>query len=147
MCEVEEQSIFKGGKVQASSFLRAKKAKVNPGIPTAVLIKDFELRSEKGAVIPPITPDTSSQENIALAVEQQEMQVDKKQEPVEDNDRNPFTFLEFLEKYPETKEFVYLVSATNGNTYNPYNLTIVNFFEIDTKSPDGYYTLSSQVDG
>ncbi|KAJ3357634.1 Dynein heavy chain 6, axonemal, partial [Kappamyces sp. JEL0680] len=142
-------SLFKG-KASADpappAFLHAKKLKVNPGIPTSVLQQHFELQNEKArAVVPPISSLFASEENIAIAVEQNARgSLDKPEVSEAGHDHDPFTFLNFILKYPETKEFVYLVSAATSTTYNPYNLKIVDFMSIDTKSPDGYYTMSAQ---
>lgn len=106
-------------------------------------------------VIPPIASfSEGSEENIAMAVEEEAGRAVTAAEILqakEKNDRanvgsDPFTFLEFVNSYPNTNEFVYLVSVSQGqSTYNPYNLRIVDYFSIDTKNPDGYYTMSAQV--
>lgn len=67
---------------------------------------------------------------------------------INNKEQDPFTFLEYVRQFPGTKEFVYLVSAYKGDrqsAYNPYNLKIVDFFAIDLKSTEGYYTMSAQV--
>jgi hypothetical protein len=61
----------------------------------------------------------------------------------------PFEFLAYVAKNPSTLEFVYMIPTRKSKkpqgTYNPYDLEVVDFFEIDTKSPEGYYTLSAKV--
>ncbi|KAI9363382.1 dynein heavy chain and region D6 of dynein motor-domain-containing protein [Zopfochytrium polystomum] len=60
---------------------------------------------------------------------------------------DPFEFIKYLEHKGKTKEFVYLNAKksqlTRGTpTYNPYNLEIVDYIDVDKKN--GYFTLSSQ---
>lgn len=140
--------------MSASAFLKSKRIKVNPGIPSASLLQHYEAESNAislNSVIPPISSfPEGSEENIAMAVEQE--QGNTGQAVTAANDRSttvgndPFSFLDFVKSYPNTNEFVYLVSVSQGqSTYNPYNLKIVDYFSIDTKNPDGYYTMSAQV--
>lgn len=59
--------------------------------------------------------------------------------------RDPFTFFANLRKMGvvETTEFAYVVPVKNQSIYNPYNLEIVSYLEIE-KGQD-YYTLSTEV--
>lgn len=58
-----------------------------------------------------------------------------------------FLFIEYLKKNPTSRDFVYLVSTSNGVKNdlfkNPYKLEIVEFSKIDKSQ--GYYTISSDV--
>eukprot|EP00842_Homolaphlyctis_polyrhiza_P002755 jgi/Hompol1/3480/HPOL_003262-RA len=67
----------------------------------------------------------------------------------EDDPKSPFSFFKFVEEHPTTKEFVYMIpiktSVKRGHpSFNPYNLHIVEFSEINTKSVEGFYTASSE---
>ncbi|OAJ44270.1 hypothetical protein BDEG_27524 [Batrachochytrium dendrobatidis JEL423] len=67
----------------------------------------------------------------------------------EDDPRSPFVFLKFFSSHPNTNEFIYMVPYKTSlkrdqPMFNPYNLQVVKFSEIDTKSPDGFYTMSFQ---
>lgn len=141
-----------------SAFLKSKRLKVNPGIPTASLIQHYEAESEARSDTSVIPPIGISEENIAMAVEneigrpnQHQNQRENPTKIKENGDKktignDPFSFLEFIKAFPNTNEFVYLVSVSQGqSTYNPYNLLIVDYFSIDTKNPEGYYTMSAQV--
>jgi hypothetical protein len=58
--------------------------------------------------------------------------------------KDPFTFFANLRKKREvTNEFAYVVPVKNQSIYNPYNLEIVSYLEIE-KGQD-YYTLSTEV--
>ena len=137
-----------------SPHLAFKKVKVNPGIPTAALLQQYELENQKyqQTIVPPIASVAPSMENIALSADMEEQSQspeagkDTKASSEENVGNDPFSFLKFIKQYPETNEFVYLVSVSQGtSTYNPYNLKIVDYFSIDTSSPDGYYTMSAKV--
>lgn len=52
-------------------------------------------------------------------------------------------FFKYVEKNPDSKEFKYLVRR--NESLNPYDLKIVDYFEIDQKSSLGFYTVSAQV--
>ncbi|KAJ3215607.1 Dynein heavy chain 6, axonemal [Dinochytrium kinnereticum] len=59
---------------------------------------------------------------------------------------DPFHFIEYLQERPHSKEFAYMniikPSVKQGNlTFNPYNLEIVDFSQIDKHY--GYYTISN----
>jgi dynein heavy chain len=59
---------------------------------------------------------------------------------------SPFTFIKFIESHPDTKEFIYMIPAETGKAstiFNPYNLRVVNFAEINTKSSNGVFTMSA----
>lgn len=63
--------------------------------------------------------------------------------------KSPFAFIESI-KGRDTDEFVYLrpvrIELKFGQpTFNPYNLEIVDYVDLDIKSPEGYYTLSKAV--
>jgi hypothetical protein len=63
--------------------------------------------------------------------------------------KSPFSFIESMQGR-ETKEFVYLrpvgIEIKSGqHMFNPYNLEIVDYVDLDIKSPQGYYTLSKNV--
>ena len=60
----------------------------------------------------------------------------------------PFSFIEYLQSKPMSKDFVYLImrqhqGGTSNITYNPYDLEIVDYSHVDKKK--GYYTLSILV--
>ncbi|KAI8850636.1 hypothetical protein BC829DRAFT_146293 [Chytridium lagenaria] len=60
--------------------------------------------------------------------------------------RDPFEFISHLQERPLSKEFAYMniikPSVKQGNlTFNPYNLEIVDFSEVDKRY--GYYTISN----
>jgi hypothetical protein len=68
----------------------------------------------------------------------------------EDKSKAVFDFIEFLRSNPETTKFVYLrpipcVVKIGQPFFNPYNLEIVEYADLDTKSSEGYYTLSARV--
>jgi hypothetical protein len=63
--------------------------------------------------------------------------------------KSPFSFIKSI-KDRDTNEFVYLrpvpIELKFGQpTFNPYNLEIVDYADLDIKSPEGYYTLSKAV--
>lgn len=63
--------------------------------------------------------------------------------------KSPFSFIESI-KGRDTNEFVYLrpvklVLKFGQPTFNPYHLEIVDYVDLDIKSPEGYYTLSKVV--
>lgn len=153
--------------------LRAKKPKIkpvpknaSPSLSEAILTSHQSLALSTPKIIPPIvalvepvtpvaafnfdtltaTSSFSSVVNMDLdspLVASGENKGSSKLDP-----ESPFSFISFLEKHPNTKEFVYMIPAEMGRTvtvFNPYNLRIVNFSEIDTKSPHGFYTMSATV--
>ena len=63
--------------------------------------------------------------------------------------KSPFSFIESINGR-DTNEFVYLrpvkiVIKFGQPTFNPYNLEIVDYADLDLNSPEGYYTLSKAV--
>ena len=60
---------------------------------------------------------------------------------------NPFEFLEYIQKRPKSKEFVYLTPKDSGisgrQNENPYDLIIVDYMDIDKAK--GFYTMSAEV--
>ncbi|KAJ3292030.1 Dynein heavy chain 6, axonemal, partial [Borealophlyctis nickersoniae] len=68
--------------------------------------------------------------------------------PIHRQGRDPFAFIAYLQQHPGTNEFAYM-NPVKGNiksgqpTFNPYNLEIVEFGEIDRESGEGYYTISA----
>ncbi len=129
-------------------FLQAKKAKINAGVPIAAVHKQVQLKNSVinyQDIIPPIATRPLSSENIV------EIEKQKDQVLVAENGQHKslFKFLEFVKENPESNEFAYLIPAAfNGKSqavYNPYNLKIVDFFEINLKSSEGYYTISAKV--
>lgn len=138
-----------------------KRIKINRDIPVAAIRKSVQERRreldelEHHKVIPPITPVSRESTRIMSENEFEEqcvaMEIDQP-DPVEDEEikhDSPFRFLESLKKNPNTNEFVYLipanVSAKKAAFCQSYDLKIVEFFEIDTGGPHGYYTMSAKV--
>lgn len=136
--------------------------KINPGIPVAEIKKEIDWQNrmliKNGMeVIPPIEPRhySADTETQLLGQGHQHAPVSEPQPEATSSMTNeeevisPMEFLEFVKLHPNTKEFVYMVavnSSVKGQTsYNPYDLKIVNFFAIDTKSPEGYFTMSAMV--
>ncbi|KAJ3052746.1 Dynein heavy chain 6, axonemal [Rhizophlyctis rosea] len=72
-----------------------------------------------------------------------------KHAPQLSKEKDPFTFITYLQQNPQTQSFVYLkpLSPTLRRglpTFNPYSLTIVDFSEIESDpSLQSYYTLSA----
>lgn len=68
--------------------------------------------------------------------------------PPQSDPTSPFSFIHYLECNPNTREFIYMIPVNDGKSgavFNPYNLCIVDFSDINNKSPQGYYTMSSAV--
>ncbi|KAH9277041.1 hypothetical protein BASA83_000559 [Batrachochytrium salamandrivorans] len=66
-----------------------------------------------------------------------------------DDPQSPFVFLKFLTEHPHTKEFIYMTPIKtllkpSHSAFNPYNLQISEFSEINTRSFEGFYTMSSK---
>ena len=102
----------------------------------------------KPAVIPPITPAAAKASHDFEGFETDAMDLDDFTLSPSDP-RSPFGFIEHV-KNRQTNEFVYLrpvkIAIKFGKpTFNPYNLEIVNYTDLDIKSPDGYYTMSAEV--
>jgi hypothetical protein len=156
--------------------LKAKKVKINPGIPMAEIHKTVGFHSNltqtgssdliakaesddsihRSNVIPPIPSKHVTQDTSITPVESEVKknkvsQDDIVMDPASATDviKTPFDFFEFLKENPTTLEYVYLVPVSTNqkgqSTYNPYNLKIVGYFDIDTSSNEGYYTLSALV--
>ncbi|KAJ3105519.1 Dynein heavy chain 6, axonemal [Phlyctochytrium planicorne] len=65
---------------------------------------------------------------------------------IKEQSKDPFKFIEFLQAHPHSKDFAYMniikPSVKQGNlTFNPYNLEIVDFSQVDKRY--GYYTISN----
>lgn len=60
----------------------------------------------------------------------------------------PFSFISFLRAHPNSKEFIYLIprrdSTKDALESNPYNLQIVPFALVNSKSAQGFYTMSAE---
>jgi hypothetical protein len=100
-------------------------------------------------VIPPISAASSARSSIAQ-MEINDVVVEETAEkiPPHKDPESPFSFIYFIESHPNTKEFIYMIPAEVGKSstiFNPYNLRIVNFSEINTKSARGFFTMSSEV--
>lgn len=142
------------------TLLAAKRVKVNPGIPVAAIQKHVEQKNlgiPSKPAIPPIKRDEAERASTADAIgrlsQQVQMSMDADIPPAEGGETvkmdTPFSFLNYLKLHPTTDEFVYLIpviSTLRGQpSYNPYNLQIVDFFQVNTKSSEGYYTMSAKV--
>ncbi|KAJ3032226.1 Dynein heavy chain 6, axonemal [Rhizophlyctis rosea] len=68
-------------------------------------------------------------------------------QPEKPKEKDPFAFISHLQSHPTTQAFAYMKpiqpAIKRGQpSFNPYNLEIVEFAEIDKDSPEGYYTIS-----
>jgi hypothetical protein len=152
---------------QERKYIVAKKQRVDPRVPIAEIRKNIEnqrleiLGAEKFSVIPPIENGSFREEVVFdTAVD---MQVDfgennsntkkidsaKSSIPLQESYQTAFDFLKRLQENPNTKEFVYLVpiqAVSNKSViFNPYDLVIREFHEINVNASEGYYTLSANV--
>jgi hypothetical protein len=129
---------------------------VNPARPVGnftTVKRDYTRKASFARPLPPIQARSSSNVAESVAESEQHMEIDKHNVIVQQDapqiDDSPFTFINFLKDHPDTKEFVYLVPnndlAKYGLAFNPYNLRIVQFSQINTKSPQGFFTMSSDV--
>ncbi|KAJ3321819.1 Dynein heavy chain 6, axonemal [Boothiomyces sp. JEL0866] len=145
--------------MKQKTLLAAKRIKINPGVPVAAIQKHVEQRNSavmNKAAIPPIKREQSERATSGTSGSSSSQQVQISMHidvpPAEGGETNkmdsPFSFLNYLKQHPQTDEFVYLVPVTSTQrgqpSYNPYNLQIVDFFQINTKSSEGYYTMSAK---
>ncbi|KAI8909816.1 dynein heavy chain and region D6 of dynein motor-domain-containing protein [Gorgonomyces haynaldii] len=114
--------------------VQAKKPKINPAQPLSLKNQILKPRPASGTRVNPLP--------VLPPIHQE--QVDVEMQDVEE-ENGPMQFLEKVLKNPESKEFIYMipVASKSGQRFNPYNLRIVEFSQVDTKSPLGYYTMSS----
>ncbi|KAJ3023365.1 Dynein heavy chain 6, axonemal [Thoreauomyces humboldtii] len=119
-------------------------------------------RSPK-SVIPPIDPSQRFLEHTTAAEvkqlrapeapiaaepadNEQTVQIADKSKSQSKTTKELFAFIKHLEAHPQSKEFLYLnpvkLSVKRGQpTFNPYNLEIVDYADVDKLG--GYYTLSA----
>jgi dynein heavy chain len=132
-------------------YLKPKKMRINPGIPIAEIHKDvsaYQKTFSNKDVVPPIKnleTECPKEENICIKVERE---ITKEESVKEEPFQTPFDFLDKIKKNPNTDEYVYMVTVTSSKKaqgiYNPYNLKLVNYFQIDTSSSVGYFTMSAK---